>query len=91
MGSKLGRDDSHSRADQARKKWKTPKLLLPPPSERVEADLQKIEQGDVAYWVQLTLDLTLEPTSSHYVDDAGPDRGVCQGGKPPMMEPERGF
>ena len=55
------------------KEWKTPKLLTPPPSELVESDLQKIEAGEIARWVQLTLDLTLEPTSTHYAHDLGPN------------------
>jgi hypothetical protein len=63
------------------KEWKTPKFLTPSPSERIEHDLQKIELGDMAYWVQLTLDLTLEPTSSHYADDAGPDLTSMPGWK----------
>ena len=63
------------------KEWKTPKLLAPSPSERIEHDLQKIELGDMAYWVQLTRDLTLEPTSRHYADDAGPDLTSMPGWK----------
>ena len=55
------------------KEWKTPQLLTPPPSERVERDLLKIEAGGMLYWVQLTLDLTLEPTSAHFTADVGPD------------------
>jgi hypothetical protein len=51
------------------KEWKTPKLLNPTPSERVQLDLQKIESGEMAYWVQLTLDLTLESTSTSYPHD----------------------
>ncbi|PYT57412.1 MAG: hypothetical protein DMG35_20320 [Acidobacteria bacterium] len=62
-------------ADQLRdllrqkKEWKTPKLLDPTPSERVQADLQKIEAGQMAYWLWLTRDLTLEPTSTNYPYD----------------------
>jgi len=62
-------------ADQLRdllrqdKERKTPKLLDPTPSERVQTDLQKIEAGQMAYWVQLALDLTLEPTSTNYSYD----------------------
>jgi hypothetical protein len=52
---------------------KTPQLLTPPPFERVESDLRGIEGGDLARWVQLTLDLTLEPVSAHYAADLGPD------------------
>jgi hypothetical protein len=55
------------------KEWTTRTLITPPPSERVKSDLDKIEAGDTIYWVQLTLDLTLEPTSTHYAADAGPD------------------
>lgn len=51
------------------KEWKTPKLLQPTPSERVQSDLQRIEAGQMAYWVQLALDLTLEPTSRNYSYD----------------------
>lgn len=55
------------------KEWKTPKLLKPTPSELLETDLQKIEAGNISSWMQLTLDLTLEPTSTHYAADRGPD------------------
>ncbi len=55
------------------KEWKTPKLLDPTPSERVESDLQKIEAGNMNSWLQLTLDLTLEPTSANYGHDMGPN------------------
>jgi hypothetical protein len=48
------------------KEWKTPKLLVPPPSDRVDTNLRRIEAGDMDYWVPLTRDLTLEPTSSRY-------------------------
>ena len=63
------------------KEWNTPKLISPPPSDRVDSDLQKVELGEIAYWVQLTLDLTLEPTSSHYAADAGPDLTEMPGWK----------
>lgn len=55
------------------KEWKTPKFLTPSPSERVEIDLQEIGRGDMPHWVQLTLDLSLEPTSSTYAYDAPSD------------------
>ena len=45
---------------------KTPKFLTPTPSERIEASLRKIEAGNIAFWSQLTSELTLEPTSTHY-------------------------
>jgi hypothetical protein len=51
------------------KEWKTPKLVEPPPSERIDRDLRKVEAADMTFWMQLTLDLTLEPTSAHYAVD----------------------
>ena len=51
------------------KEWKTPEPLKPAPSERVESDLQRVEGGQVAFWPQLALDLTLEPTSANYPHD----------------------
>ena len=61
--------------------WKTPKLLNPTPSERVEVDLQKIEAGDISSWMQLTLDLTLEPTSAMYGHDLGANLAGTPGWK----------
>jgi hypothetical protein len=43
--------------------WKRPKLLVPPPSERVERRLSSIENGEASEWVSLVFELTLEPTS----------------------------
>jgi hypothetical protein len=63
------------------KEWKTPKLLTPTPSELVESGLQKIEAGNMSSWVQLTLDLTLEPTSRNYGDDLGPNLTETPGWK----------
>jgi predicted NACHT family NTPase len=56
-----------------RNEWKTPKLVTPSPSERIESDLQRIEAGNVAYGPQLIIDLTLEPTSSRYEFDTTAD------------------
>jgi hypothetical protein len=55
------------------KEWRTPKLLNPTPSQRISSNLEKIGLGEIVHWVQLTRDLTIEPTSSRYIDDAGPD------------------
>lgn len=52
----------HWRQEQ---EWKNPKLLTPPPTELVEKDLLTVESGDMTSWLQLTLHLTLEPTSTH--------------------------
>ena len=56
-----------------RKKWATPKILVPSPSDRIETTLRAFEAGNVSSWVQLILDLTLEPTSTHYELAASPD------------------
>lgn len=45
--------------------------LVPPPSERISKLLQRIDQGEVAFWSHLTLTLTLEPDSRSYGDEAG--------------------
>lgn len=45
------------------------KPLAPPPAERVSVLLDKIKQGNVAFWSQLTLTLTLEPESQSYGDE----------------------
>src|ERR1700730_7405026 len=67
----LDSDEARQLREELRqeKEWKTPKLLQPTPSERLKLDLQNIEAGQVAYWVQLTLDLTLEATSTRYPSD----------------------
>ncbi len=47
-----------------------PKLLDPSPVQRMERDLQRIEQGQITEgWLLLSVDLTLESTSTHYKDD----------------------
>lgn len=60
-----------------RENWKwekeTPAPLDPPPKQRIDRDLQRLETGEMAGWVDLTFDLTLEPTSSHYNMDLDPD------------------
>ena len=48
------------------KAWKERKVLHPPPSERIERDLGHIEAGNIADWMALVFDLSLEPTSSGY-------------------------
>ena len=45
-------------------KRKTPKLLDPPPSERVKKNLENIEAGNVASWVDLASNIRLEPTKA---------------------------
>jgi hypothetical protein len=43
-----------------------PALLTPPPSERIELRLAQSEQGTPDAWLGLTLEMSLEPTSTHY-------------------------
>lgn len=45
------------------------KPLIPSPSERISTLLERIDQGEVAFWSQLTLTLTLEPYSNRYGDE----------------------
>src|SRR5260370_38121981 len=45
------------------KEHRQPKLLDPPPSERIKTRLAWIEGGQTEQWVSLVWDLTLEPTS----------------------------
>jgi hypothetical protein len=68
---RLDSDEANQLREQLRqeKEWKTPKVLQPTPSERVGSDLEKIEDGQITYWMQLTRDLTLEPTSTNYPYD----------------------
>ena len=47
-----------------------PKVLDPPPQERVSRDLTDIEAGDVSKWIALTWNLSLEPTSTRYDDSS---------------------
>ena len=58
-----------------------PKPLEPPPPERIENDLNQVRSGQLAYWVQLTLDLSLEPTSTHYSGDNDADLTAMPGWK----------
>lgn len=44
----------------------TPKILEPPPAERVSRCLEVVEEGKLGGWVQLNLEMTLEETSTAY-------------------------
>jgi hypothetical protein len=54
---------------QLRKSKAQPPLPDPSPSERIENDLQRIEKDQLDSWIRLTLDLSLEPTSTTYSSD----------------------
>ncbi len=43
-----------------------PPTLIPPPAERVQACLDKFEDGDLNAWWILNSELSLTPTSTHY-------------------------
>ena len=55
----------HQKMAKFTKKRERP-LLDPPPAERVTALLEECEQHDSNAWWRLNLELTLEPTSTHY-------------------------
>jgi predicted NACHT family NTPase len=57
------------------------KLLEPPPQERVATLLNRAEGGDLNAWWQLNLELTLEPTSTHYGDELESDLTALPGWK----------
>lgn len=40
--------------------------LIPPPNERIAANLDAFDSGNLAAWYGVTMDLTLEPCSTHY-------------------------
>jgi predicted NACHT family NTPase len=44
-------------------------LLVPSPVERVKALLAKLAEGDKDAWWHLNMEMTLEPSSSHYGDE----------------------
>jgi hypothetical protein len=45
-----------------------PPPVHPPPADRVRMVLEAFEAGNTDVWWQLNLELTLEPTSTHYDD-----------------------
>jgi hypothetical protein len=48
--------------------------MYPTPVQLIERDLRKIEcDRIIESWLQLVLDLSLEPASTHYSDDLEPD------------------
>jgi hypothetical protein len=54
-----------------RQEWQEQRLergrpVEPPPQERVATLLDRFEAGDLDAWWQLNMELTLEPTSTHY-------------------------
>lgn len=51
------------------KQQKSPKKLKPPPSERIQHCLQKIENGKIDFWIALCDELSLEDTSERYEPD----------------------
>src|SRR5712692_10828992 len=58
-----------------------PKLLDPTPSERIERDLHNISRNQIEWWLQLTLDMSLEPTSTNHTNDLELDLTTLPGWK----------
>ena len=56
-------------------------LLDPPPAQRISTLLDACEAGNLVAWWRLNLDMTLEPTSTHYEDDLEPDLTALPGWK----------
>ena len=54
-------------------------LLQPPPAERVRKLLDEFELGEASAWWRLNMELTLEPTSTHYRDELEPDITMLPG------------
>jgi hypothetical protein len=67
------------------KEWQgnafTRPLVTPPPQERINRSLERIEKGEIDAWVPLCMDLTLEPTSSHYKNEFEPSLTTQPGWK----------
>jgi predicted NACHT family NTPase len=65
---------------------KSPPLLDPPPSQRVEEFLQKVESGELTFFWGLSQTLTLEPDSQHYGHWADADVTDYPGWKSATLE-----
>ncbi len=56
-------------------------LLEPPPAKRIVTLLDKCESGNSAAWWRLTMEMTLEPDSTHYDDELESDLTILPGWK----------
>lgn len=56
-------------------------LLEPPPSKRILMRLEECESGNSAAWWCLTMEMTLEPDSTHYKDEFESDLTTLPGWK----------
>ena len=66
---------SLSRAENSQATW----VLDPPPKVRVDRLLERGEAGDLDAWWQLTLAMTLKPTSTYYEDESRSDLTATPG------------
>ncbi len=67
------------REQQRRAREETLPGLDPPPSERIDNLLGQCETGDTEAWWHLNMEMTLEPTSTHYGDEGEADLTVLPG------------
>lgn len=56
----------HLKVQERQEHRKSPRLLDPPPRERVLQLLEKLESGDLSAWWQLNMEMTLKPESQYY-------------------------
>src|SRR5262249_15892881 len=63
------------RAYEERKQWESehgPKLLDPPPAQRISVDLAETEAGETTPWIDTVFDLSLTATSAAaHIDPSG--------------------
>lgn len=60
---------SHYQEMKSRQERKKRPLLDPPPETRIGLLLNRCESGELSAWWQLTMELSLEPDSTHYVSE----------------------
>jgi len=63
-----------------------PVPLAPPPKERISANLDAFFSGNFNAWYGVTMDLTLEPCSTHYINALESDLTITPGWKAADMQ-----
>lgn len=56
----------HAQMEQWKQEKENPPPLDPPPAIRIQTLLDQFDSGDFDAWWRLVMDMTLEPTSTHY-------------------------
>ena len=82
------RRETRARRKQIHQQRGTP-LVDPTPAERVRQWLDMFEGGNFDAWWNLVLDMTLEPTSTHYGDEYNADLTSLPGWKSASPETKR--